>query len=73
MPEQLNVGLIGLGVMGQRMLARLAQHPRLRATRVWDADPAAARAAFNSAPFTALERERWQRHPAFLLNPETGK
>ncbi len=41
MPEQLNVGLIGLGVMGQRMLARLAQHPRLRATRVWDADPAA--------------------------------
>lgn len=41
MPEQLNVGLIGLGVMGQRMLARLAQHPRLRAARVWDADPAA--------------------------------
>lgn len=41
MPEQLNVGLIGLGVMGQRMLARLALHPRLRATRVWDADPAA--------------------------------
>lgn len=41
MPELLNVGLIGLGVMGQRMLARLAQHPRLRATRVWDADPAA--------------------------------
>jgi len=41
MPEHLNVGLIGLGVMGQRMLARLAQHPRLRATLVWDADPAA--------------------------------
>jgi predicted dehydrogenase len=41
MPESLNVGLIGLGVMGQRMLARLAAHPRLRATRVWDADPAA--------------------------------
>ena len=41
MPEQLNVGLIGLGVMGQRMLARLAAHPRLRATQVWDADPAA--------------------------------
>ena len=37
----LNVGLIGLGVMGQRMLARLAQHPRLRATQVWDADAAA--------------------------------
>ena len=37
-----------------------------------DADPAAARAAFNAAPFTALERERWQRHPAFLLNPESA-
>jgi len=41
MPELLHVGLIGLGVMGQRMLARLADHPRLRATRIWDADPAA--------------------------------
>ena len=41
MPDVLQVGLIGLGVMGQRMLARLAQHPRLRASRVWDADPAA--------------------------------
>lgn len=35
-----------------------------------DADPAAARAAFNAAPFTTLERERWQQHPSFLLNPE---
>ena len=35
----LNVGIIGLGVMGQRMLARLANHSRLRATQVWDADP----------------------------------
>ncbi len=41
MPETFDVGLIGLGVMGQRMLARLATHPRLRATRVWDADPGA--------------------------------
>jgi predicted dehydrogenase len=39
MTESLNVGIIGLGVMGQRMLARLAQHARLRATHVWDADP----------------------------------
>jgi len=37
----LHVGVIGLGVMGQRMLARLVEHPRLRAVRVWDADPAA--------------------------------
>ena len=41
MTESLDVGVIGLGVMGQRMLARLAQHERLRATQVWDADPQA--------------------------------
>jgi len=34
-----------------------------------DADPAKARAAFEQAPLTALERERWERHPAFLLHP----
>ncbi len=37
----LNIGVIGLGVMGQRMLARLQVHERLRATHVWDADPQA--------------------------------
>lgn len=41
MSDNLDIGLIGLGVMGQRMLARLAAHPRLRAAVVWDADPAA--------------------------------
>jgi len=41
MTEFLNVGIIGLGVMGQRMLARLANHSRLRATHIWDADPQA--------------------------------
>lgn len=39
--QQHEVGVIGLGVMGQRMLARLAGHARLRATHVWDADAAA--------------------------------
>ena len=34
-----------------------------------DVDPAAARAAFDAAPLTALERERWQQHPVFLLHP----
>lgn len=37
-----------------------------------DADPAAARAAFNATPMTALDRERWERHPAFLLH-QTGE
>lgn len=39
MPGVLSIGVIGLGVMGQRMLARLAGHARLRVTRVWDANP----------------------------------
>jgi len=39
MTELLNVGIIGLGVMGQRMLTRLANHSHLRATHIWDADP----------------------------------
>jgi len=41
MNQALDIGVIGLGVMGQRMLGRLAGHARLRATHVWDADPAA--------------------------------
>ncbi len=39
--QQLNIGVIGLGVMGQRMLARLAAHPRLKPAIIWDANPAA--------------------------------
>ncbi len=39
MPDRLNVGVIGLGVMGQRMLDRIKDHPRLCATMVWDANP----------------------------------
>ncbi len=38
-----------------------------------DADPQAARAAFYAAPFTALEREKWEKHPAFLLHPADGE
>lgn len=49
MGNQLNVGVIGLGVMGQRMLARMEGHERLRAVRVWDANPAAL----------AQVRQRW--------------
>ena len=39
MPDRLNVGVIGLGVMGQRMLDRIKDHPRLCATMIWDANP----------------------------------
>ena len=41
MPGALNIGVIGLGVMGQRILDRIAAHPRLQVGPVWDADPGA--------------------------------
>jgi len=39
MAAVLNIGVIGLGVMGQRMLARLQPHERLQTSLVWDARP----------------------------------
>jgi predicted dehydrogenase len=39
--ERKQIGVISLGVMGQRMLARLAEHPRMRAIVAWDPNPAA--------------------------------
>lgn len=39
MAESLNIGVVGLGVMGLRMLERLQGHARLRAVSVWDANP----------------------------------
>ena len=39
--ERKQIGVISLGVMGQRMLARLAEHPRARALVAWDPNPAA--------------------------------
>lgn len=39
MTKLLNVGIIGLGVMGQRMLGRLVNHSHLCPTHIWDADP----------------------------------
>ena len=50
MSEFLNIGVIGLGVMGQRMLARLARQSRLRADIVWDANPAAVAATLKAYP-----------------------
>jgi predicted dehydrogenase len=50
MSGQIDIAVIGLGVMGRRMLARLAEHPRLRARTVWDASPAALEAARRDHP-----------------------
>jgi len=41
MSERKQIGVISLGVMGQRMLARLAEDARARALVAWDPNPAA--------------------------------
>jgi predicted dehydrogenase len=41
MNEHIQIGIISLGVMGQRMLARMTEHPRLRAALAWDPNPVA--------------------------------
>ena len=46
----LKIGVIGLGVMGQRMLERLQGHARLRADWVWDDNPAALAATLARFP-----------------------
>ncbi len=57
MPEPYAIGLIGLGVMGQRMLARLHSHPRFRPCGAWDPNPE-TRAAVRSG------------HPGLLVPDE---
>jgi len=46
----MKVGVIGLGVMGQRMLERLDAHGRLQASVVFDADPAALERTLAARP-----------------------
>lgn len=49
-PPTYGVGIVGTGIMGQRMLAGLARHPRFRIAAFWDPDPAAMRSAATLAP-----------------------
>lgn len=42
--------IIGLGIMGQRMLAHMVLHPEYEVTAVWDPDTAACAAAATAAP-----------------------
>ncbi|MBE0532898.1 MAG: Gfo/Idh/MocA family oxidoreductase [Rhodospirillales bacterium] len=44
------VAIIGLGVMGRRMLANMAAHPRFAFSGVWDPDPAAGRKVADEFP-----------------------
>jgi len=50
MQALLNIGVIGLGVMGQRMLERLQGHEQLRVVSAWDASSAAVAAALARWP-----------------------
>jgi predicted dehydrogenase len=50
MSNPLNIGIVGLGVMGQRMLDRIEAHPRLRTVWVWDADRGALQRTLVARP-----------------------
>jgi len=54
MSERIGIGIIGLGVMGQRMLARIAEHPRGRLLAVWDPDAGAMAATKERYPAVAV-------------------
>jgi predicted dehydrogenase len=44
------IALIGLGIMGRRMIGRLVQHGGFRIAALWDPSPAACAAAAREAP-----------------------
>jgi predicted dehydrogenase len=54
MSAAVGIGVVGLGVMGQRMLARLAEHPRAKALAAWDPDPGAVAAVRARHPDLAV-------------------
>ena len=49
--------IIGLGIMGRRMLERMAAHPGYDPVALWDPDPAACRAALELAPDAVVTSE----------------
>jgi predicted dehydrogenase len=49
------IGVIGLGIMGNRMLDRLAQHPELEAAAGWDPNPEACAQAKKAHASLAIE------------------
>ncbi len=49
-PQPYGVGVVGTGIMGRRMLAALQQHPRFRATVLWDPQPDSLQTALQATP-----------------------
>ncbi|MDG4650600.1 Gfo/Idh/MocA family oxidoreductase [Roseibacterium sp. SDUM158017] len=45
-----NTAIIGLGIMGRRMLENMVRHPGYRPVALWDPDPEACGAALSMAP-----------------------
>ena len=43
-------GIIGLGIMGRRMLEHMGRHPKFEVVAIWDPDPTASAAAAAIAP-----------------------
>ena len=54
MNDKIEIGIISLGVMGQRMLARMLEHPRARAVVAWDPNPSAVAEARRNHPGLAI-------------------
>lgn len=50
------VGIIGLGIMGRRMLEHMALHERFAPTTLWDPLPEACKQALEIAPSAAIAR-----------------
>jgi predicted dehydrogenase len=46
----IRAGLIGLGIMGRRMLEHISRHPEYLVGVIWDPDPAACKAAQDLVP-----------------------
>jgi len=51
------IGIIGLGVMGERMLRNMGKHPAFAVRAAWDPGPAAADKLREIAPSTRLARD----------------
>ena len=46
----IKTAIIGLGIMGQRMLEQMIRHPEFVVDTIWDPDPAACQSAQKLAP-----------------------
>ena len=50
----IRTAIIGLGIMGRRMLEHLEKHPGYSVTAIWDPDKDACGAALNFSPSATL-------------------